>query len=224
MGEPSKDFHQLLPDFDLFQKMCGSSESESETSNGIVDNEEDVEDISDILDISDESMSDDDEDHASIEENFEEPPAKVARKYIWHKNRDLEDPAEIRTEKDFAQVFRMTRDTFNKLLSMVEFKFPRLGLSNHGHSLTPRQRLLMFLHMAGSDTPGIYRRHNYQLAAGTINENMKVCIEVLYKGKYSPPSMMIIEIFSSDFCQGLPGFSPWNLKSISGISEIHGPI
>ena len=184
---PFEDLHKKCADFNLFQTTCGSS---SKSSNNDHANHKDISDIGDVSDVSDVSdisdfASDEEEHDAFNDDNDQEPPAKMKRSYIFHKNRDLEDPAEIRTEQDFALVFRMSRATFELLLDMVWNKFPRLGLSPNGKSLTPRKRLLMFLHMAGSDTAGIYRRHNYQLASGTINDNIKVCIDVLYQGNYN---------------------------------------
>ena len=201
MSDPLKEAHLLQPNYELFQLMCGSStrpkasSKRSKSSNhahsynqdvDYIQNIEDVwvEDVPDIEDVPDVIPHEEDNALVDNHNDVEDPPAK--RPYKFHKNRDLEDPEEIRTEKDFALVFRMSRSTFEKLLKMVAFKFPRLGLSTNGKSLSPRQRLLMFLHMCGSDTPGIYRRHNYQLSAGCINENMTVCIDVLYQGNIIP--------------------------------------
>ena len=104
------------------------------------------------------------------------------RKYKFNKNRNIEDPNEY-SDKDFRDVFRMSRQTFDLLLDIVANKFPRLGLSPNKKSIIPRQRLLMFLLIAGSDTPGCYRKHNFMLSHGCITDNMSVCIDVLYDGK-----------------------------------------
>ena len=200
------DFVEKMPNIRKIFQLCASSDSEdSDDTEVTVDRntpkmkkQRNLEHLLNYLLEEDDNQPDhhENEDHYENEDHIENADnsenqnddierlvnQRPKRKYKFRKNRDIEDPAEY-SDEDFREVFRMSRPTFDLLLDIVANKFPRLGLSPNKKSLTPRKRLLMFLLVAGSDTAGIYRKHNFQLSHGCITDNMTMCINVLYDGK-----------------------------------------
>ena len=55
------------------------------------------------------------------------------------------------SNKDFKEAFRMKKKTFQKLAEEVGSLFKKQGESTNGKSLSPTERLYIFLHTCADD-------------------------------------------------------------------------
>ena len=80
----------------------------------------------------------------------------------------------------FQRMFRMSRNTFNRVLHMVAPHLPQ-GTSSNGMSITPEERLLVFLHWAGSGTTNLHGSYAHDMGEGTVYNCIDSVIEALYE-------------------------------------------
>ncbi len=76
--------------------------------------------------------------------------------------------------------------TFNLLLSEVEGWFSP-GRSNNGRSISPKERILIFLMFLASNSLGWISRYGHEMSAGAVHGCIHTCINVfsrLFVKKY----------------------------------------
>ena len=74
----------------------------------------------------------------------------------------------------------MERHTFRKLLKIVEPHLPP-GSSVNGKSLTPEERLLLFLHWASADSFIGHQCFQFRLSHGAADQNLHMVIDAIMK-------------------------------------------
>ncbi len=104
--------------------------------------------------------------------------APVARSYSYRKKRILEAERDM-TDAEFYTCFRMSRVAFEALLEQVIVHLPP-GLSRNGHSLTPRERVLMFCMYLGGNLLYWFGKYGHAVSHGAMVENIHLCIDVFY--------------------------------------------
>mgnify|MGYP001452764608 CR=1 FL=1 len=60
---------------------------------------------------------------------------------------DFQENVDKMSDQLFRGIMRMDRGCFDEFASEIEMKFPKLGLSPHGHNITPRERLYIFFNL-----------------------------------------------------------------------------
>jgi hypothetical protein len=129
-----------------------SSGSSSTTSGGLMW----------IDDIAAESDFDADDEYELDPDDVE----RVPRSYkFW--NRQIVKKARKMNSRQFHNCFRMSKETFEKLLMEIEDELP-IGSSSNGKSLTARERLLCFLWFVGGNSTLGQGEYAHSMSFGSV--------------------------------------------------------
>ena len=76
------------------------------------------------------------------------------RKPYKFRVRKILDTAENCDDEEFRSIYRMSRERFEYVIEMVKDYYPIQGQSNNGKSLSPREKLYIFLFFIASGVRG----------------------------------------------------------------------
>ena len=92
------------------------------------------------------------------------------RKYEW-RNRRIYSEALNMNNREFLRRYRVSKQTFNVLLELIRNKL-KPGRSNNGKSVTPEERLLIFLFSAGSGISNFNAAYAHNCSEGVIHQSI----------------------------------------------------
>ena len=106
---------------------------------------------------------------------------KFIEKYKFGKRRILSaTSARKMSDRKFKKLFHITKPCFEFILSNVEAKYPRQGMSTNKKSLCPRERLLIFLFCVSGDVRSEHAAFAFDCSANVIKESIRESILVLF--------------------------------------------
>ena len=153
---------------------------------------EDLKDLDDLDQIDQLDKLNDSDSFSSSESSSDESSAKTNKKKTYHKqfsekyrfgNRRIlsATSANEMSDKKFKKLFHMPKDCFEFILSHVESKYPRQGLSVNGKSLCPRERLLIYFYCVSGDVRSQHAAFAFDCSANVIKESIRESIIVLFE-------------------------------------------
>ena len=106
-------------------------------------------------------------------------PDPLKRAYTWH-DLHIQENVDKMSDQLFRGIMRMDRDCFDAFASEIEYKFPKLGLSPHGHNITPRERLYILLNFLSGDTHKHHGSWTFKCCISCHRESIDMALNVIF--------------------------------------------